>query len=239
MPLPTVAHRILAAPKAGSDAASEDAADAHVEAWPVRAAVADGATESAFSGLWARTLVVELLARSTTTAEAFEAAVEAGRAEWAAAVARRLDDRPWYVRAKAEEGAFATVLSVTLHEDGAWTGLAVGDCCLFHLRDGAVIATWPYEDPDAFTHRPSLVPSRRTRPVPAPRTTTGDWEPGDALLLATDAVAAWLLRRDAASVLDTDPSAFGRAVQTARKKGALRNDDATLLVLTIDDAARP
>ena len=239
MPLPTVAHRILAAPKAGSNAASEDAADAHIEAWPVRAAVADGATESAFSGLWARTLVGELLARSTTTAEAFEAAVDAGRAEWAAAVASRIDDRPWYVRAKAEEGAFAAVLSVTLHEDGVWTGLSVGDCCLFHLRDGAVIATWPYEDPDAFTHRPSLVPSRRTRPVPAPGTTTGDWEPGDALLLATDAVAAWLLRRDAASVLDTDPSAFGRAVQTARKKGALRNDDATLLVLTIDDAARP
>jgi hypothetical protein len=236
---PTVAHRILAAPKAGSDAASEDAADAHVEAWPGRAAVADGATESAFSGLWARILVGELLARSSMTAEMFEAAVDAGRAEWAAAVSARLDDRPWYVRAKAEEGAFAAVLGLTLHEDGAWTGVAVGDCCLFHLRDGAVIATWPYEDPDAFTHRPSLVPSRRTRPVPAPRATTGEWESGDALLLATDAVAAWLLRGDAASVLDTDSPAFGRAVQTARDEGALRNDDATLLVLTIDDAARP
>ncbi len=236
---PTVVHRILAAPKAGSDAASEDAADADVEGWPVRAAVADGATESAFSGLWARILVGELLARSSTTAEGFEAAVSAGRAEWAAAVADRLDDRPWYVRAKAEEGAFAAVLGVTLHEDGVWGGIAVGDCCLFHLRDGGLLATWPYEDPDAFTHRPSLVPSRRDRPQPAPRATTGDWEPGDALLLATDAVAAWLLRRDAASVLDTDPSAFRRAVQSARDEGTLRNDDATLLVLTIDDAARP
>lgn len=236
---PTVAHRILTVPKAGPDPASEDAADARVDEWPVRAAVADGATESAFSGLWARTLVDQLLGRSRATAEAFAAAVDAGRAEWAAAVADRLDDRPWYVRAKAEQGAFATALGVTLHEDGAWAGVAVGDCCLFHLREGRPIATWPYEDPDAFTHRPSLVSSRPDRSGPVPKATRGDWAAGDVLLLATDAVAAWLLRRGAGSVLDADPSTFGRAVRRARDEGTLRNDDATLLVLTIDPPAHP
>ncbi|MFB6247799.1 MAG: protein phosphatase 2C domain-containing protein [Salinibacter sp.] len=239
MPPRTVVHRILSVPRAGSDAASEDAAAVRAEDWPVRAAVADGATESAFSGLWARTLVDHLLDRSATTAEAFAAAVDAGQAEWTAAVTDRLDDRPWYVRAKAEEGAFATVLGVVLSDDGAWTAVAVGDCCLFHLRDGGLVGAWPYDDPDAFTHRPSLVPSRRNRPVPVPKTTSGTWETGDQVLLATDAVAAWLLRRGPASLRDADVPALRRAVQAAREEGRLRNDDATLLVLTIDDRARP
>lgn len=235
MPSPSVGHQIFTVPKAGADAASEDAADVRVEAWPVRAAVADGATESAFAGLWARTLVEELLAQPAATEEAYAAAVEAGRASWAAAVADRLDDRPWYVRAKAEEGAYATALGVALHEDGTWAAVAAGDCCLFHLRDERPVATWPYDAPDAFTNRPSLVPSRPGRPVPAPRTTSGRWQSGDALLLATDAVAAWLLRRGPTRGLEVPPSTFGEVVEHARAKGVLRNDDATLLVLTIDD----
>ena len=238
MPSPNVGHRILAVPKAGSNAASEDAADLRSEAWPVCAAVADGATESAFSGLWARTLVAALLARSSVGEEAFAAAVEEGQAQWAAAVDDQLDDRPWYVRAKAEEGAHATVLGVTVHEEGTWAAVSVGDCCLFHLRDERPIATWPYDDPEAFTHRPSLVASRPGRPVPAPRTTSGRWQSGDALLLATDAVAAWLLRRGPVSVLGDDPASFRQRVDQARKEGVLRNDDATLLVLRID-ADRP
>jgi hypothetical protein len=235
MPSPSVVHRILTAPKAGPDAASEDAAAVRDEAWPVRAAVADGATESAFAGLWARTLVDELLARPAATEEAFAAAVEAGRASWAAAVADRLDDRPWYVRAKAEEGAHATVLGVAVHPDGTWAGVAVGDCCLFHLRGERPVVTWPYDAPDAFTNRPSLVSSHPGRPAPTPRTTSGRWQAGDALLLATDAVAAWLLRRGPARGLEAPPSTFGTVVERARAEGALRNDDATLLVMEFGD----
>jgi hypothetical protein len=137
------------------------------------------------------------------------------------------------VAAKAAEGAFATVLGLSLHADGRWRAVSVGDCCLFHVRGDALVRRWPFASPDDFTNRPALVPSRSDRRVPAPERTDGPWRPGDRFLLATDAVAAWLLHEEDAATRDWDPDSFRAAVGRARDDGSLRNDDATLLVLDL------
>jgi serine/threonine protein phosphatase PrpC len=232
MSTPSLSPRIYSVPKAGgADADCEDAAAISAEDWPVYASVADGATESAFSGLWARMLVEEGASRTGTDEAAFRMAVKERRADWRTAVAERAADGPWYVQAKAEEGAFAAVLSLSLQEDGTWTALSVGDCCLLLLRDGHVRRSWPFEDPEAFTNRPPLVASRPDEPVPSPQTASGTWTHGDTVLLATDAVAAWLLQMEDVDVEDGGQAAFRGAVDSARENGSLRNDDVTLLVL--------
>jgi len=238
MPRPTIRHRVLQASRPGAAAGeNEDAAAVAAEAWPIGAAVADGATESAFAGDWARSLVSHLAQDRAVEEEPFGAAVDAAREDWEATVAEQAAGRPWYVQAKAAEGAFAAVLCLCLREDGAWRALSVGDCCLFQLRDGHLQETWPFEDPEAFTNRPALVASRANRSTPAPRTAAGTWAVGDTLLLATDAVAAWLLRSDRPAVADGDAEAFRAAVATAREAGTLRTDDATVLVLSLGDRA--
>ena len=211
----------------------EDAARVRSDAWPVRAAVADGATESVYAGLWAD-LLVDTFVEVGPDPQALPAAVQARQAEWRTAVQERAAEQPWYVQAKAEEGAFATGLVFSVHDDGTWAAASIGDCCLFHLR-GETVQAWPTDDPEAYTNRPALIPSRGADRIPTPDTTTGRWAPGDTFLLATDAVAAWLLRAGPRSVLEADAS-FEATVETARADATLRNDDATLLILELTDS---
>lgn len=238
MSTPLVEHRTLAVPRAGGEAGDyEDAAAIETKEWPVCAAVADGATESAFARSWAKRLVRGVTDQRATTTEAFRHAVSDGQTEWQATAAERATDRPWYVAAKAAEGAFAAVLGLSLHADGRWRAVAVGDCCLFHVRAQTVVRSWPFEADDAFTNRPALVPSQADREVPAPNAVTGAWQPNDRFLLATDAVAAWLMDSDPVAMSTLDLDAFREHVEAARADGSLRNDDATLLVLELAASA--
>lgn len=240
VPLSSIRSHVASQVKSGNEVdAYEDAAAVDVASWPVRAAVADGATESAFARLWARRLVDGVVASGVDTASALVRAVPTWQAAWADAVAERTPALPWYAEAKAAEGAFATLLTLTLAADGTWTAVAVGDCALFHLRGSTLRRAWPVDDPDAFDTRPALLPSRDRHALPTPLATSGDWQPGDAFCLATDAVAAWLLRTDPARALSFDDSldddSFASAVEAARREGVLRNDDATLVVLSLPE----
>ena len=231
---PPVNCRHLSVPKHDGASVSEDAAAVRTDAWPLRAAVADGATESAFAARWAD-LLVHGMVDHEITAEALAASLPDWQARWRAEVEAQMESAPWYVQAKAADGAFATLLGFELFREGRWRGVTVGDGGLFQLRDDSVHASWPTADPDAFTNRPALLPSRPNRPVPAPETTTGTWAPDDAFLLVTDAVAAWLLRTDPLRARDWTADTFREAVHAARAEGTLRTDDATLLILEIGD----
>lgn len=246
MSSPSVVHRTLAVPRSGSgEGEYEDAVAIEAEDWPVCTAVADGATESVFAGAWAECLARDLVKRRATTSDALREAVAEGQSAWRATVRDRTEEGPWYVSAKAAEGAFATVLGLSLHADGQWRAVSVGDCCLFHVRDGGLLQSWPFETADPFTNRPTLISSRSNQPVPPPETTSGTWQPQDAFLLATDAVAAWLLgdtvsETSEASIGPSDATGwnqeeFQRIVGTARKEGTLHDDDATLLVVRVNE----
>lgn len=245
MSSPSVVYRTLAVSRAGAEEVEyEDAAAVATEGWPVCAAVADGATESVFAQRWARCLVRGLVEQEGVTSEVLRDAISEWQSEWQATVRDNPEEQPWYVTAKAAEGAFAALLGLSLHADGQWRAVSIGDCCLFHIRDGALVQSWPFEAPDAFTNRPALVPSRAAQAVPLPETMTGTWRPEDTFLLATDAVAAWLLtsvhsedpgRPGPAGAGDWEQETFQTAVEKARAEGNLRNDDATLLVVHLDE----
>lgn len=221
---------MVSVPKAGhAEDENEDAAAVTAESWPVRAAVADGATEAVFSKLWAEILVTESLSRAVETPDALRSALPTWQTTWQSRVGSQVQDLPWYAAAKVADGAFATLLVLALEEDGLWRAVAVGDSVLLHVRDDTLLRAWPLDDPDAFDDRPPLLPSRAGHPVPNPRHTHGAWQPGDAFLIATDAVAAWLLRSDPATALGMNAGRFRERVQTARDEGMLRNDDSTLI----------
>ncbi len=230
-----VTHRAFWVPKRGqAEADYEDAYGCSASGMlPCRAAVADGATESAFARRWARTLVSGFVDDAATDPEAFRAKLPGWQAVWIESVEQRTRRLPWYAEQKAEEGAFATLLGLEIQPEGRWQALAVGDCCLFQVRDDALIAQWPIDAPNAFTNRPGLVPSRSGYTGPDPLVETGSWLARDRFVLATDATAAWLMRTGVADVLRTDAEAFRDRVRTARAEGLLRNDDVTLLELRI------
>src|SRR3989475_7546020 len=165
----------------------------------LRVAVADGATESSFAKLWA-VLVAESYVRSELAGAEFFARLQPARRLWR----RRLAGRPlpWFASAKAEQGAFAAFLGVEIDaHTNRWTALAVGDCCLMHVDDVGkgmrAIETFPLQRSSQFTMSPYLIGSRSDDESLNERIqiSKGSLRDGDMLLLATDSVAAWLLKQ--------------------------------------------
>jgi hypothetical protein len=210
-----------------------------------RFAVADGASASAFARLWAQLLVHAYVAGRLNEAS-IEEDLAPLQARWSALVEQR--DLPWYAIEQARRGAFAALAGLTLHGDGRWSALAVGDCCVFHLREGELLAAHPLSDPDAFDNRPLLLGSRPTansqlRGAGAIVSVEGSWQAGDTFLLMSDALAATFLRQYAGSIGDTlgfehSARGFRQWVNGLRQTRQLRNDDVSLLWLALPtDAA--
>lgn len=162
----------------------------------------------------------------------------AWQSRWQEVVDRRAADAPWYVAEKQRQGAFATVLGLSVHRNGTYHTVSIGDCLLaVQSLQGALQGdrhTWPTDQPEAFTNRPALLSSRPDAPVPPVKHFSGTWAPGDRFAVATDAVAEWLLRTSPDVVFTgslPDADTLRRQLHEARNAGDLRNDDLTLAIL--------
>ncbi|HKI34016.1 MAG TPA: protein phosphatase 2C domain-containing protein [Gemmataceae bacterium] len=232
---PPASCQALSLPKRGN--AADEYEDAFAADSPAgRFAVADGASESSFAGLWAR-LLVEGFVRPAP------GWLDAARRSWAAGVGGQ--PLPWYAEAKRDDGAFATLLGLVVG-DGRWHALAVGDSCLFQVRQDRLIEAFPLRRSAEFGNRPLLIGSR---PPVAPASEVraegrGGWQPADRFLLMTDALAQWFLRRHEAgdrpweelTRLPTKPDAsdaFATWVEERRRHDGLRNDDVTLVLVGV------
>jgi hypothetical protein len=255
-------------PKAGnSQAEYEDAV------WPIRrldrrrthfrAAVADGASDSSFAGIWARLLVRaygdgrldgddrpgdDRPGEGRPGAESLSDALEPLRHSWRSQVGSK--SLPWYAEEKLRRGAFATLVGVDIQDQAPrlsatrrWRALALGDSCLAQRLGQDLLACFPLDHSSAFTTTPYLLASDASRNQDLAEYLCrweGDWEPGDSFYLMTDALAWWFLREHEAGQQpwsqwpEPEPSEqFGAWVQDLRDSGRMRNDDVTLLRLDL------
>ena len=218
----------------------------------LRFAVADGASEGMLSGAWARVLA-ELHCRFGWAGGSVEQFLESAYGDWKSFTSEYLRGREtrkapvqWYEEPGFEEGAFSTLLGLTLTgrsqgRSGEWTAVAVGDSCLFQVRGSALLRKFPLEQSSDFNNRPVLLasnPANNGQAVGAMRRMSGTFESGDVFYLMTDALARWALREDEEGrnpwiVLrdhaTRDVPVFGAWVAALRKDRELRNDDVTLL----------
>jgi hypothetical protein len=196
-----------------------------------RFAVADGASESAFAASWARILVNAYVGKPG----AWSAWLPEARKQWRTRLNRA--DFSWYAQTKFDEGAYAALLGV--HFDGPnWQAEAVGDSCVFQVRDNGLRRAFPLRRSADFSNQPNLLGSRfqrgsgtRTRRLHL----ESEWQPGDMLFLMTDALAHWFLHnverrqqpwRQLAAIGTAGD--FVEFIEGLRKEG-MRNDDVTLV----------
>src|SRR5207248_4465942 len=127
-----------------------------------------------------------------------------------------------------------------------WKAVAVGDSCLFVLRRDKFDVVFPLSSAVEFGNHPPLVPSSPDRDCPEPEWLAGWAEPGDLFLLATDAVARFLL--DSAGSLGENPLivtaraavASGKPAPMVEFLGGVRkqlNDDASVIAIRVADSA--
>jgi hypothetical protein len=207
-----------------------------------RFAVADGATESAFAGLWARALVDGFVAAPHGDRCGWDGWVETAQARWQREVNHQ--ELPWYAEIQWQQGAFATFLGLTVGPSG-WRALAVGDSCLCHVRGNRVCEFFPLRRSAEFTASPWLLGSRDCGPealATRELRTGGDFQGGDRLWLMTDALAHWFLRSAEAGhrpwellepLLDTAAPrvSFTAWIAALRDGLQIRNDDVTLMAV--------
>jgi hypothetical protein len=244
----------LWAPKAGN--AEEEYEDAY---WPKPrlsgeiqhrfcVAVADGATDSSFSGIWAKKLVRAYCKGSLDLAH-LDSTLPPLQQQWDSIVRRK--KLPWYAEEKARDGAFSTLLGLALQDEderercGSWNATAVGDSCLAHVRGNDLLSTFPISDSAAFGNSPLLISSNAASNKQLQQNihnADGTWDVGDTFYLMTDAIAAWFFRESEAGHspwmalrdLETDVSlSFRPWIDGLRKTKAIRNDDITLYRIEI------
>jgi hypothetical protein len=237
-PSPAFVWKAFAVPKAGHTRAEfEDAFAGDPQTG--RFAVADGASESAFAATWANLLVEHYVQHPGP----WSGWLPAARARWLEQC--HSADMPWYLEDKFTDGAFATLLTLSFRGPERWQARAVGDCCVFHLRGEHLRRAFPVRRSEDFGNQPALLCSRSPgvgRKVKRSRL-RGRWRRGDRLLVTTDALAQWFLRKVEEDrtpwndVLGLETrEAFVSWVQRLRDAREIRNDDVTLLVI---DSARP
>jgi hypothetical protein len=210
-----------------------------------RVAIADGATESSFSALWAA-LLVESFVRSSAHGPEFFQRLGAIRRLWRRKIRGR--PLPWYAAEKARKGAYAAFVGASLNAvNRAWRAVAIGDCCLFQVTglpgNLELAHSFPLSHSEEFGSSPFLVGSMKKSdddPLPHVRVSEGVLQGNDALYFASDALAAWLLRRAEKGEpvwevigpqgIRTEAD-FETLVAQAREEGT-RNDDMTLVRLT-------
>jgi serine/threonine protein phosphatase PrpC len=251
-------HPVNAAPfsiEAFSCQKAGNARSEYEDAWAIRGsdsptrcriAVADGATESSFSALWAA-LLVESFVRGRAHGPEFFNHLGAIRRLWRRKIRGR--PLPWYAAEKARRGAYAAFVGASLNAvNRGWRAVAIGDCCLLHVTgtppNRELAKTFPLSHSQEFGSSPFLVGSMKKAdddPLPHVRVSEGVLGPNDVLFFASDALAAWLLRRTergepAWETLESfrTQDEFEGLVAQARDDGT-RNDDMTLVRISRRD----
>lgn len=226
-------HQTFWLPKRGSSAAEYE--DAHaVVATPheVRCAVADGATEASFSGMWASALAEHYALTGAFRREALPALAAA----WSAAVAAHTADKPlaWYAEEKLSHGSFAALVGLRADQRGTWQAVAAGDCCLLHIRLGKLVKAFPLETAAAFNNRPALLATLPAHSAdPDVQTVAGTWKKGDRFFLMSDALAQFTLAYPQAikELTALTAEAFAPLIERLRDDRLCRNDDVTFIRL--------
>lgn len=231
-----------------------------------RFAVADGATECSFSNIWADILVRDYCSNGHKSAGGLERYVKKLSKKWSRNIP--VDKLPWYAQEKVKNGAFSTLLGIELEgvrlidgirqikkqmagdnvpRSGKWSSIAIGDSCLFQIRDNELIKSFPLEKSTDFNNTPILLSTNLLKNemlLSSIHAFQGSWKIGDEFVICTDAFAAWFLAENERNntpwvELDQiiqDPSPKERYkswVNFKRESGLMKNDDTTVIVIKL------
>ena len=215
-----------------------------------KAAICDGVASSLFSGRWASILAKAAVFDTPTVTDpaSLEEWLRQQRELWSASVDQGA--LAWHQKAKLLDGAASTLLWVEIAGQDAPDGTvrprrlrcySIGDCCLFHIRRGMLLQSFPIEDSSRFDDHPKVVRSVFKRSeVASFEAMETQCHPGDLLVLCTDAVACWTLRQVEAGVpVDWNaywqlaPADWQQWMVQLRAEHQIRYDDSTAVLLRV------
>ncbi len=242
-------------PKLGNEETEyEDAFDVcpenkYGENQTLRVAIADGATESSFSAEWANMLTKCYVRQQVNNIQELCTQIESLSKEWQNNI--DVKQLTWFAEEKARMGAFSTLLGLEIDSDAAeiscWHSIAVGDSCLFHIRDNSLKLAFPIQHSSDFNNSLILISSKFEKNMQhwdKALKRDGNWQAGDFFFLTTDALAAWFFREYELGNLPWEilikfmddsecDKSFESWVNEMRASSLMRNDDVTCLIIKL------
>jgi serine/threonine protein phosphatase PrpC len=218
----------------------------HVESSSfLRCAVSDGATQASFSRLWAKLLVNES-AQFKPSKKRLDDVIRSAQLSWTNEIVKY--DLPWHAEEKIKKGAFATLLWLNISKvdatGGKYKALAFGDSNLFVIRKESLHISFPIQDSQKFGNDPILIssiPARNENMTERINILDDAWTFSDEFILATDALAYYLLKefeqnksffstlKETLIKQAAHYGAFQSWIQSLRESNELKNDDTTLV----------
>lgn len=211
----------------------------------LRFAISDGATEASFSKEWSE-LLVRAYQEKSFDSICLPETIRSISETWKS----RVDsiELPWYAQQKVENGAFATFLGLTINrEENSFEAIAVGDCALFQIRNDELFFSFPVLSVDDFNNTPNLIASNEKYQTDLENNAVyqnGKVEPDDIIILATDALAAWILKqkdrhpkikkRLIEQFEKHDKSTFEEWLKRERTSNRIKNDDVSILMIRFE-----
>jgi hypothetical protein len=214
-------------------------------------AMADGATSSSFSKLWANLLVKES-SLSHNLQKDFIQTLNSARMTWRNELSQK--DLPWPAVIKVRQGSFSTLLWFNIWNKSSlfsanigssnrgWAANAVGDTCLFQVVKGKFVSTFPMTQANQFSNTPDLI-STNLAYQRSNHSTSGTWQRGDHFLIASDALSEWMIRNLESNSITwqtisenlTSLVRYQTWIRSLRRQAQIKNDDTSLIALSVDD----
>ena len=257
MPLMFDDVKVFQLPRDVNDPAANEDSYCCDEHHPV-AAVADGVAGGIFSDRWAAILTSAVFAAppNLDDAECFRAWLAECRSRWSQGI--DLAKLGYFHRRRLTQvrGGYATLLWLEAApaaegslDDGdfGWKSAAVGDCCLFHVRDGRLLKSFPIETSEAFGLQPPSLGSADSDEDELFKFERweGSCRTGDLFALCSDAIACTLIQTlekgdsvDWDSIARMDEPEWTNWVVGMREAQRIRFDDTTMVLLTVGEPAR-
>ena len=215
-----------------------------------RYAVADGATRSLFPKQWAELLVNRFCEKNGLSLEEgnWQEWITPLQQDWLKQVTAIVQETKRFIsidRLSKSESAAATFIGLEFDKDKMeWKAGIVGDSCLFQIRNSQLMASYPIKQSEDFDNHPEAFASFEKDNYAKPQIVKGILQPGDQFILATDALAKWIIQHEEAGQLEaalnrltalTDDAEFARFVEEVRDTEdiPLVNDDVTLLRISV------
>ena len=217
-----------------------------------RYAIADGATRSLFPKMWADILVNDFCEDTTLSLEKqnWEEWIAPLQQKWLEQAITTVQKTKRFIsidRLSRSESAASTFIGVEINRtQKEWKAMIIGDSCLFHIERSELKESCLIKKSTDFTNRTESFTSFAKDSVCQPTFLTGKTHPGDVFILATDALAKWIIQHEEAGKLgkalkhliniELSDQGFNNFVENAREAKTIHlvNDDVTLMLISVE-----